>query len=116
MFFAAGLVIHGLSTMNRWFALWVLFGINAMNFYDRQILAAVMEPVRKEWALTDSAMGILGTAFTLLYGAAGVPLGRLADSWTRTRLLAIGVTFWSFLTSASGLAWNYSSLFMTRLG
>jgi MFS family permease len=99
-----------------WFALFVLFGINAMNFYDRQILAAVMEPIRKEWGLNDSAMGLLGTAFTLLYAAVGVPLGRLADTWTRTRLLSIGITVWSLLTSASGAAWNYASLFVTRLG
>jgi MFS family permease len=99
-----------------WFALWVLFGINTMNFYDRQILAAVMEPIRKDWVLSDSAMGLLGTAFTLLYAAVGVPLGRLADNWSRTRLLSIGVTAWSLLTSASGLAWNYTSLFITRLG
>ena len=57
-----------------WFTLLVLFGINAMNFYDRQILAAVTEPIRKEWALNDSAMGLLGTAFILLYAAVGVPL------------------------------------------
>lgn len=104
------------SQTQAWFALCVLFGINAINFYDRQILAAVMEPVRKEWALSDSSVGLLGTAFTLLYAAAGVPLGRLADSWRRTRLLSIGVAFWSLLTSASGLAWNYASLFATRLG
>jgi predicted MFS family arabinose efflux permease len=101
---------------HAWFALIILFGINAINFYDRQILAAVVEPVRKEWALTDAKIGFLSTAFTLLYAAAGVPLGRLADSWKRTRLLSLGVTFWSLLTSASGLAWSYSALFFTRLG
>jgi predicted MFS family arabinose efflux permease len=61
-------------------------------------------------------MGFLGTAFTLLYAAVGLPLGRLADCWARTRLLSIGVTVWSVLTAASALAWNYSSLFLTRLG
>ena len=107
-----------MNTVRRktWFALFVLFGINTMNFYDRQILAAVTEPIRKEWVLSDSAMGLLGTAFTLLYAAVGVPLGRLADGWTRTRLLGIGVTVWSLLTAASGLAWNYWSLFAARLG
>ena len=56
------------------YALWVLFGINMMNFFDRQILAAVTEPIRMEWHLNDSALGWLNTAFVLLYAAVGVPL------------------------------------------
>lgn len=97
-------------------ALWILFGINTMNFYDRQILAAVAEPIRKEWALSDTALGTLATAFTLIYAAVGLPLGRLADSWSRGKLLGMGVGAWSVLTAASGLAWNYASLFVSRLG
>src|SRR6185436_10706815 len=85
-------------------------------FYDRQILGAVMEPVRKGWGLSDSEMGRLSTAFTLFYAVVGVPFGRLADYWKRTRILSIGVTVWSLLTVASGFAWNYWSLFITRLG
>ena len=98
------------------YALWVLFGINMMNFFDRQILAAVTEPVRMEWHLSDTALGWLNTAFVLLYAAVGVPLGRLSDRWLRTRILSIGVSVWSFFTAASGLAWNYWSLFAVRLG
>lgn len=98
------------------YALWVLFGINMMNFFDRQILAAVTEPIRMEWHLNDSALGWLNTAFVLLYAAVGVPLGRLSDRWLRTRILSIGVTVWSLFTAASGVAWNYWSLFAVRLG
>jgi predicted MFS family arabinose efflux permease len=98
------------------YALWVLFGINMMNFFDRQILAAVTEPIRQEWHLNDSALGWLNTAFVLLYAAVGVPLGRLSDRWLRTRILSIGVTVWSLFTAASGAAWNYWSLFAVRLG
>ena len=61
----------------------VLFAINLLNFYDRQILAAVTEPIRREWNLTDSALGWLGTAFTLFYAAVGLPLGRWADRGAR---------------------------------
>jgi len=104
------------TTGKRVFALWVLFGINTMNFYDRQILSAVAEPVRKEWALSDSALGLLGTAFTLLYAFVGVPFGRWADAWSRTRLLAGGCAVWSVLTAVSGLAQNASQLFVARLG
>ena len=50
-----------------WFALAVLFAINTLNFYDRQILGAVGETVRNEWRLSDTVLGSLGTAFTLLY-------------------------------------------------
>ncbi|HXI91746.1 MAG TPA: MFS transporter, partial [Blastocatellia bacterium] len=98
------------------YVLWVLFGINMMNFFDRQILAAVTEPIRMEWHLNDSALGWLNTAFVLLYAAVGVPLGRLSDRWLRTRILSIGVSVWSLFTAASGLAWNYWSLFAVRLG
>ena len=61
------------------YALFVLFGINLMNFYDRQIPAAVTELLRLEWPLNDTQLGVLATAFTLIYAVAGVPLGRLAD-------------------------------------
>jgi MFS family permease len=99
-----------------WLTLAVLGGINFMNFYDRQILPAVQEQIRREWELSDSQLGLLGTAFILLYAVVGVPLGRLADVWRRTWVLAAGAAAWSVLTAASGFAWNFWSLFVCRLG
>jgi predicted MFS family arabinose efflux permease len=98
------------------YALVVLFAINAMNFFDRVIGGAVAEPIRKEWHLSDSALGALGTAFTLLYAFAGVPLGRLSDRWSRKKLLAGGVFLWSLLTAFSGVTRNFWELFAMRLG
>ena len=43
------------------FALSLLFSINTRNFFDRQILGAVGETVRKELELKDTALGLLGT-------------------------------------------------------
>lgn len=99
-----------------WFALWVLFAINTMNFFDRQILGAVGEAVRREWAMSDGAMGALGTAFTLLYAFVGVPLGRLTDKTNRKWILSAGVFVWSLTTVLSGLARNFWQLFALRLG
>ena len=99
-----------------WFALIVLFAVNTLNFYDRQILGAVGETVRDEWKLSDTALGSLGTAFTLLYAVVGVPLGRLADRYSRRWILCAGVTVWSLLTAASGVARNFNELFVVRLG
>jgi predicted MFS family arabinose efflux permease len=98
------------------YALLVLFAINAMNFFDRVIGGAVAEPIRKEWNLSDSALGGLGTAFTLLYAFAGVPLGRMADRASRKKLLAAGVFVWSLLTALSGAARSFWELFAMRLG
>jgi MFS family permease len=98
------------------FALWVLFAINLMNFFDRQILGAVGETVRNEWHLSDTALGTLGTIFTVVYAAIGLPLGRLTDRITRTWILSAGVFVWSLFTAVSGFAKNYAQLFAFRLG
>ena len=98
------------------YALTVLFIINTMNFFDRVIGGALGEPIRREWGLSDSALGALGTAFTLLYAFVGVPLGRLSDRAPRKVILAAAVFVWSALTAVSGLTRTYWQLFATRLG
>ncbi|MDQ6800536.1 MAG: MFS transporter [Acidobacteriota bacterium] len=98
------------------YALSVLFAINAMNFFDRQIGGALGEPLRKEWNLSDSALGALGTAFTLLYAFVGIPLGRLSDRTSRKKLLSIAIFVWSLLTSLSAMAHSYLQMFAARLG
>ncbi|MGD9720651.1 MAG: spinster family MFS transporter [Pirellulales bacterium] len=104
-----------MSKGKTWFALGVLFSINLLNFYDRLILGAVGESVRKDWSLSDTQLGWLGTAFILLYAAVGVPLGRWADRGNRSRILTIGVTVWSVLTAASGMARNFWQMAVLRL-
>jgi len=98
------------------YALATLFAINTLNFFDRQVFGAVAELVRKEWVLSDGAIGLIGTAFTLVYAAVGLPLGRLTDKASRKKVLSGGVFVWSLLTAASGLASSYWQLFMLRLG
>ena len=97
-------------------ALAVLFAINLMNFFDRQILGAVGEQIRRQWSLSDTALGTLGTAFTLIYAIVGLPLGRLSDKFSRKRILGAGVFVWSLLTAASGACTSFVQLFAVRLG
>ncbi|HKB14066.1 MAG TPA: MFS transporter [Vicinamibacterales bacterium] len=98
------------------YALVVLFAINLMNFFDRQIIGGVGEGIRREWALSDTALGLLGTVFTLLYAVVGLPLGRLSDRKERRVILAGGVFLWSLLTMASGMARSFAQLIVARLG
>ena len=104
------------ANRQAWFALAVLFAINTMNFFDRQVLASVSKLIIDEWGISDTKMGLMGTAFTLIYALVGVPLGRLADRGARTKILFWGVSIWSLFTAAGGLTWNYASLFLARMG
>ncbi len=103
-------------TIRARYTLAILFAINLLNFYDRHIPGAIVEPLRKDWGLSDAQIGWLATAFTLLYAVVGVPFGRLSDRFQRSKLLGLGIAVWSLLTAASGLAWNYGALFAARLG
>lgn len=98
------------------YALVVLFAINLMNFFDRQLLGGVGEGIRREWGLSDTALGLLGTVFTLLYAVVGLPLGRLSDRKERRAILAAGVFAWSLLTAMSGMARSFGQLIVARLG
>ena len=98
------------------FTLAVLFGLNFMNFYDRQVVGAIGERLRNEWQLSDGQLGGLTTAFMLLYAVVGIPLGRLADRGRRRIVLGIGAIVWSGFTALSGFATGFASLFIYRMG
>lgn len=94
----------------------ILILVNIINFYDRHVAGALAEPVRREFGLTDSQIGFLGTVFTLLYAVIGLPLGRLADRGNRKKLLAGGIALWGALTGMAAWAASYSMLLVSRLG
>ncbi len=94
----------------------VLFFVNVLNYYDRQALGAVAEPLRREFGLSDAQLGGLSTLFIVVYAVAGLPLGRLADTWSRRKLMAIGVAVWAGLTALGATAASYALLAATRLG
>lgn len=98
------------------FAVLVLFAINILNFYDRHVPGALVEPMRKEFHLSDMQIGLLGSVFIWLYAIMGVPLGRIADSGSRKKLLAWGLVVWASLTACAAIATNYSVLLISRVG
>src|SRR5580658_9230767 len=104
------------SSSRAWLALFILFAINLLNFFDRQLLGALGAPIRKEFHLSDTGLGTLGTVFTIMYAIVGLPVGRLSDKWSRTRLIAVGTGVWSLLTAASGFVHNFTQMFICRLG
>src|SRR3981189_395186 len=99
-----------------WFSVVVLFAINILNFYDRHVPGALVEPMPKAFHLKASRIGLIGSAFIWIYAIVGVPLGRIADSPSRKKLLAWGVVIWTAMTASAGLASTYAMLLLSRLG
>jgi len=97
-------------------AVLVLFAINILNFYDRLVPGALVEPMRREFHLSDTQVGLLGSVFIWLYAIMGVPLGRIADSGSRKKLLGWGLAVWACLTASAAIAANFSMLLFSRVG
>jgi len=97
-------------------ALTVLFLVNVLNYYDRQALGALVEPLRGEFHLNDTQLAAIPALVTVVYAIAGVPLGRMADRLSRRRLLGAGVAIWAALTASGALACSYAMLLVSRLG
>src|SRR5258708_1475628 len=97
-------------------SLGVLVAVNILNFYDRHVIGALTEPIRKEFGLSDSQVGLIGSAFIWLYAIVGLPLGRAADSRSRKKLLAGGMLVWAALTGVAAMAANFTMLLFSRLG
>ena len=100
-----------------WYALFVLVIVYIVNFIDRQILSILVGDIKRDLGVSDAQVGFLyGTAFAVFYALFGIPLGRLADSWYRGRLMAIGLAFWSSMTALSGFANSFAMLAAARIG
>lgn len=101
----------------RWYALGVMSLVYMLSFIDRQIISILAEDIKRDLVLDDAQLGFLyGTAFATFYAVLGIPIGKLADSWTRVRLMAIGLAFWSAMTVISGFAQSYAMLALARVG
>ncbi|SIT65617.1 Major Facilitator Superfamily protein [Ectothiorhodosinus mongolicus] len=105
--------------MFRRYSFWlivILFLIYVLSFVDRQIVAVLAPQIRAHFELTNVQIGLLyGTAFSLIYAVAGIPMGRLADQWSRRKMIAIAVFAWSLVTVLSGFATSFAMLVVYRL-
>lgn len=89
----------------------------AFNFMDRFALVAMVEPVKRDLALSDAQIGLLlGFAFSLIYAVLGVPVAAMADRWGRVRVISLSLAFWSVMTMAASRAVGFGSLAATRVG
>ncbi len=108
---------HGAVPGYSWYALSILVLVYVLNFVDRNIISILAEDIKADLGLRDDQIGFLyGTAFGVFYALFGIPLGKLADSWHRVRLMSAGLAIWSAFTALSGFARSFAVLSVARVG
>ena len=99
----------------RWYVVGFLTLASTVSTIDRQILALMIGPVKRDLGVSDTMMGLLGgLAFTLFYTALTLPMAWLADRSNRRRIIGVGIFFWGLATMACGLAGRFWHLFVAR--
>jgi MFS family permease len=105
------------SIKYAWYVVGVLTFVYVFSFIDRQILNLLVGPIRRDLEISDTQMSLLmGFSFALFYTVCGIPLGWLADRYSRRTIIAIGFVFWSMMTAGCGLAQNFWQMLMLRMG
>jgi predicted MFS family arabinose efflux permease len=99
------------------YALWMLLIIYTLNFVDRQIVGILSGPIKAELGISDTQIGLLtGIAFAFFYTLLGIPIARYAEQGNRATIIGTAVIVWSGFTALSGLAQNFTQLFLARIG
>jgi MFS family permease len=99
-----------------WTVVAILIATAVLSYTDRQVLSLLVDPIRGDMGISDTQISLLlGTAFAVIYGIAGIPLGFLADRISRRNLIFTGVSVWSLGTIACGFSHNFGEIFASRI-
>jgi MFS family permease len=105
------------AARQAWYLVFVLLLFYIFSFIDRQIIALLVEPIKRDMHVTDTQIGLLsGFTFAVFYTLFGIPIGRLADRMSRKGIVAVGVIAWSVMATWCGLAKNWTQLLLARVG
>lgn len=106
-----------ISARAGWYAVAVLCLALLVSFTDRLVINLVVDPIRSGLGLTDFQISLLqGAGFAVIFALAGLPSGRLADWANRRNVIIAGISLWSAATIACGLAGDFWSFFVARVG
>ena len=104
-------------TSRGWLAVFLLALASIVSQFDRTVINLMVGPIKAAFQLDDTMFGALqGVAFGIFYVLACIPIGRLADRYSRSAIIGVAIGLWSLFAMASGLARSYAQLFLTRIG
>ena len=104
------------NPLKAWAVVILLLCAYIMSYVDRSIFGILLDPIKADFNFSNFQMGLLGgLVFAVFYGGIGLPLGWLADKYSRKNIVAVGVAIWSLATAATGLARGFGSLAFSRM-
>ncbi len=92
----------------------VLFILNAVDEFDRAVLAVALDDIREHFAVSDATIGLLPLAVIFITGILALPAGNLADRWSRRNILVIGAVVWGSAGLFAAASRSFVQLFFTR--
>jgi MFS family permease len=105
------------SARYAWYVLAIMVCAYSLNWMDRYVLVILLEPIKQDLRLSDTALGLLsGFSFATVYSLAGLAIARWADLGSRRTVISLGLALWSAMTGLSGLATSYAHLTLARFG
>jgi MFS family permease len=105
------------SLRYSWYVIAILTLLYVFSFVDRQIFSLLVGPLRRDLHISDTQVSLLmGFSFALFYTFLGIPIGQLADVYSRRMIIAIGLVLWSAFTAGCGLAQTYAVMLVLRMG
>ncbi len=110
------MIVRSHSRSYLTYVLVLLTFVAILNAADRQVLAVLMPAIKAEFGASDTLLGfIAGPAVTIPHLLLGIPLARLADRWSRRKVLAIAVATWSLFNCITGIAASVTQLAVARV-
>jgi predicted MFS family arabinose efflux permease len=104
------------TEIRRWYVLILLTAVYALNIADRFVISTLIEPIKADLHISDSAVGFLtGVSLALFYVAAGLPLSVIADRVNRRNLVVLSLGAWSFMTVVCGFTRTFGQLMAARV-
>jgi MFS family permease len=109
--------VGGFKANHAWYVVFILTLANISSFLDRQILALLVAPIKRDMHLSDTEVSLLmGLSFALFYTFFGIFIGHFADRFNRRNIIIIGISFWSIMTALCGGVNTYTQFFLARMG
>lgn len=101
----------------RWGFLCVLFLVTTSNYFDYYVISVVLDPIKQEFNLSDTQLGLLsGFSFALLYALSALPIAWWADRGNRRTISTLTLVGWSAMTAMCGVAQSFGQLLLARMG